>query len=259
MDKRVKDLRDRGALFILNHSGGKDSMAMTAYVRSLVPDSQLYVIHADLPEVDWPGCWDCVEATTPGLPRVEVVAGKTFLGMVRNRGMWPSPKYNQCTSDLKRGPINKEIRAECKRRGVGLVVNCMGMRAEESDKRAKRKAFKFDKRQSCGHRKQFDWLPIHEWTTAEVFARIAKENWYPHWVYAKGMTRLSCKFCIQASRSDLTVAAGLVPACYAKVCSLEREIGHTFKSPKKSGQKVWLPDYTGVSPVMERGQMMLPL
>lgn len=35
-----------------------------------------------------------------------VRANKTFLGMVENRGMWPSAAHRQCSSDLKRGQID---------------------------------------------------------------------------------------------------------------------------------------------------------
>jgi 3'-phosphoadenosine 5'-phosphosulfate sulfotransferase (PAPS reductase)/FAD synthetase len=36
---------------------------------------------------------------------------RTYLEMVEQRGMFPSPQYRQCTSDLKRGPIEKFIRS----------------------------------------------------------------------------------------------------------------------------------------------------
>ena len=51
--KEIKALIARKALFIVNHSGGKDSQAMTIKLRRLVPAEQLLVIHADLPGVDW--------------------------------------------------------------------------------------------------------------------------------------------------------------------------------------------------------------
>ncbi len=42
----IQELVERGATFIVNHSGGKDSQAMAAYVRSFVPDDQILVVHA---------------------------------------------------------------------------------------------------------------------------------------------------------------------------------------------------------------------
>ena len=36
---------------------------------------------------------------------------RTYLEMVEQREMFPSAQFRQCTSDLKRGPIDKFIRA----------------------------------------------------------------------------------------------------------------------------------------------------
>ena len=100
----IRSLIARGALFIINHSGGKDSQAMTLKLGELVPRRQLLVIHADLPGVDWEGLVDHIDATAFGLPILVARAGKTFLEMVEHRGMFPSPANRQCTSDLKRVP-----------------------------------------------------------------------------------------------------------------------------------------------------------
>jgi len=53
--KTIEALVDRGALFAVNHSGGKDSQAMYLVLRKIVPSSQLVIIHADLAEVEWAG------------------------------------------------------------------------------------------------------------------------------------------------------------------------------------------------------------
>ena len=50
----------------------------------------------------------------------------------------------------------------------------------------------------------------------------------PHWAYAAGMSRLSCVFCIMASRADLYTAAQLQPALYRQYANLEERIGHTL-------------------------------
>lgn len=247
VSKNIQDLIDRGALFVINHSGGKDSQAMTIKLRKLVPACNLLVIHADLPDADWPGTWDHVQATCEGLEVQQVVAGKTLLSMAEKRGMWPSPKYRQCTSDLKRGPIEKAIRHHIKNHELsGLVVNCMGIRAEESYARAKAAEFKFNKRNSKAGREWYDWLPIRNWTTAQVFEEIAKANQKPHWAYEAGMERLSCCFCIMASKNDLTIAAKLNPDMYRKYVELEKKIDFSFVMPKKGQDPVFLEEYTGV-------------
>ncbi len=132
--EEIKVLRDKGALFVVNHSGGKDSQAQMIYLSRHIPSSQLVVVHAHLPEVEWEGTWEHVKYSAGKVPAYKVQARKTFFEMVRSRGRFPSPKYRQCTSDLKRGPINSFVRRYLKSHPEfgDVVVNCMGMRAEES-------------------------------------------------------------------------------------------------------------------------------
>jgi hypothetical protein len=48
--RTIETLRDRGALFVISHSAGKDSQAQTILVRSLVPAAQIVVVHARFPK-----------------------------------------------------------------------------------------------------------------------------------------------------------------------------------------------------------------
>jgi predicted PP-loop superfamily ATPase len=61
--KKIAELISRGAMFIVNHSGGKDSQAMFLKLKRLVPAAQLIVIHAVLPEVEWDGVPEHIDAT----------------------------------------------------------------------------------------------------------------------------------------------------------------------------------------------------
>jgi 3'-phosphoadenosine 5'-phosphosulfate sulfotransferase (PAPS reductase)/FAD synthetase len=236
------ELVARGATFVVNHSGGKDSQAMFHYVHANVPAAQIVVVHAVLPEVEWDGVEEHVRGTTLGVPVHTCRSRRTLLEMIAERGMFPSPSQRQCTSDLKRGPIERTIRGL----GVKLIVNCMGMRAEESSSRAKLVSFKFSERNSKAGREWYDWLPIHDWTVGEVFAHIREVGQKPHWAYEKGMTRLSCCFCIMASRADLTTAAKLNPSLYRKYVELERSTGQVMLMPSKTKGRQTLEDVTGI-------------
>lgn len=230
---------DRGGLVVLNHSGGKDSQAMTALVRRIVPHAQLVVIHAPLGEIEWPGTLAHIEGTIGALPLVLAHAvdregnRKRLLDAVRRRGKWPSPGQRWCTSDFKRGPIEREIRRWMRDRGFTEIVSCMGMRAEESSKRAKLPALAYSTRNSKAGRRWWDWLPIHALSTSDVFNVIHLAAEEPHWAYREGMRRLSCSFCIMACQSDLRTAARLRPDLYATYVRLEREIGHTLSMSRK--------------------------
>lgn len=243
----VQNLIDGGALFVINHSGGKDSQAMTIELSNVVPRAQLLVIHADLPDVDWSGIREHIVATINGIELIVCRSRKTFFEMVEHRGMFPSPTLRQCTSDLKRNPIEREIRRYLASHPQyrGRVVNCMGIRADESASRAKAIAFKRNPKNSKAGRDWYDWLPIHDMATREVFATIARAGQSPHPAYAAGMTRLSCCFCIMASRADLRTAARLKPELYARYVATERRLGHTFLMPR-AGQRETLEDVTGI-------------
>jgi 3'-phosphoadenosine 5'-phosphosulfate sulfotransferase (PAPS reductase)/FAD synthetase len=239
-DTAVRALVARGALFVVSHSGGKDSQAMLAIVRRQVPARQLLVVHADLHEVEWPGTLEHARQTSGALPFVVAKAvdkhgrPKSLFDLVDSRPspMWPTPQQRQCTSDLKRGPIEKVVRHYLKAHPEfnGLVVSCMGLRAEESScrKKACQRTLTRDARNSKAGREWWVWLPVAELTTAEVFETIRAAGQEPHYAYALGATRLSCAFCIMASVHDLRVAARHLPVLYMRYVEHEKRIGHTL-------------------------------
>ncbi len=64
----------------------------------------------------------------------------TLLDSIEERGRFPSPRVRWCTSSLKRGPIERELRRYLKAnpRFGGRIVSAMGMRAGESPARARK-------------------------------------------------------------------------------------------------------------------------
>lgn len=259
--EQIRALVARNALFVLNHSGGKDSQAMYLVLRDLVPREQILLVHADLGEVEWAGAVGHILATTAGERLVTCRSRRSLLQMIEERGMFPSPEQRQCTSDLKRGPIERTIRGITRERqalGVqnwGLVVNCMGMRAQESSGRKKLTAFKLSERNSRAGREWYDWLPIHTMSESKVYATISSAGQRPHIVYELGMKRFSCCFCIMASQEDLQTAARLAterpellndPQLYRKYVMLERSTGQVMLMPTKKHGRRTLEQITGV-------------
>lgn len=233
--KQIQELIANGALFVCNHSGGKDSQAMQIKLEEIIPKNQMVVIHAVLRDVTWSGDIEHIKKNLSGIAYIEAHARRSLLEMIDERGMFPSPKNRQCTSDLKRGPIEREIRRYIKREKLsGLVVNCMGLRAEESSSRKKMDTFKFNKGNSKAGRQWYDWLPIHELTKKEIFQVIEAAGQEPHWVYAAGMSRLSCCFCIMASEDDLRTAAKLNPVLFKKYLELEDKFQVSMMMPQKN-------------------------
>ena len=187
-----------------------------------------------------------IESTLPNdVPLIfaPVTSGKSLLDSIEERGRFPSPSVHWCTSTLKRGPIERELRGYLKAHPQfgGRLVNAMGMRAQESAARASKLPWKRSDRNSRAGRSWFDWLPIFGLTETQVFDVIRDAGQSPHPAYGMGMSRLSCVFCIMASHADLRTAARLQPALYRRFVSLEERIGHTL-----STTRVPLPALTGV-------------
>jgi 3'-phosphoadenosine 5'-phosphosulfate sulfotransferase (PAPS reductase)/FAD synthetase len=240
----VDVLISEGALFVANHSGGKDSQAMLIRLLEIVPRSQILVVHASLGEAEWEGALEHAQAQADaaGLPFVVAHAVKTFIGMVEHRfkvrpgpnsSCWPSAANRQCTSDLKRGPIEREVRRYARERGYSKVVTCLGIRAVESPRRAKRPEMSYSARNSCAGREWYEWLPIHDFSTAAVFQTIADAGQKPHWAYAAGNNRLSCVFCIMGSPRDLANGAKHNPELFAKYVEIEQRTGYTMHQSRQ--------------------------
>lgn len=236
VDDEARSLIDDGALVVSNHSGGKDSQAMLIRLLDAVPRSQLLVVHASLGAVEWPGALELAydQAAAAGVPFIVAAARKTFLEMVERRfatrpevPSWPSASTRQCTSDLKRGPIQREVRAFAKANGFRVVINCLGLRAQESAGRAKRKTFT---RMAISNSvlTWHEWLPIHAMRTDEVFATIRRAGQRPHYAYALGNERLSCVFCIMGSARDAANGAQHHPALLAQYDEIEARTGYTM-------------------------------
>lgn len=258
--EQVHTLIARGALFVVNHSGGKDSQAMDILISGLVPKDQIVRVHADLGRVEWAGALEHIRATTGDNDIRVCRARRDLLQMVEERGMFPSPQQRQCTSDLKRGPITKTIRHltyERKAAGHpawGLIVNCMGLRAEESATRKKMAPFRFDATNSKAGREWYEWLAVHDLSEQQVYDKIAAAGQQPHIVYRMGMPRFSCVFCIYAQDEHLATAARLVrdhpelvndPNVYRNYVALEKSTGQVMMMPK-NGVRRTLEEITGV-------------
>jgi 3'-phosphoadenosine 5'-phosphosulfate sulfotransferase (PAPS reductase)/FAD synthetase len=240
------DLRSYDVILV-NTSAGKDSQAMLDLVveqaRAAGVADRLVAVHADLGRVEWQGTKElAAEQCAHYGVRFEVVRRPEgdLLSHVEARGMWMSSAARYCTSDHKRGQCYKlitQLVADI-RRARGLkrfrggapvrVLNCLGLRAGESDKRAARAPFEFDVKASNGLRVVDTWLPIHAWSEAEVWARIKHSGVRHHFAYDLGMPRLSCVFCIFAPPEALVLAGQHNQALLAEYVRVEKAIDHAF-------------------------------
>ncbi|OHU47366.1 phosphoadenosine phosphosulfate reductase [Mycobacteroides chelonae] len=236
-------------IILVNSSAGKDSQAsldvIVEVARAAGAIDRVVVVHADLGDNEWPGtaALAAEHASHYGLP-LSVVARttdegrvETILTRVDKRGMWPDAARRWCTSDHKRGPIRKlmtQLVSELRDSGSVAnrpvhLLNVMGFRGEESPARLKRHPYSHNHSASNGRRRVDDWYPILDWTAEQVWARIAAAGTRPHPAYAAGMTRLSCRFCVLASKSDLVLSARMNPDLAARYATVETRTGHRFR------------------------------
>ncbi|MFD0576137.1 phosphoadenosine phosphosulfate reductase domain-containing protein [Dactylosporangium darangshiense] len=199
------------------------------------------MLHCDLGAVEWPGAAQlaAAQAAHYGV-RFEVRRHPVgLLDLIRRRGRWPAPHARYCTSTTKRQPARAfmtELVASHQGDNGGRlnsplwILNCLGTRAEESTARARRPAFVFDAAASNHtRRKVWTWLPVHDWTEAQVWDRIRHSGAPAHPAYQLGMRRLSCSLCPLAARADLVRACQLRPDLAAAYLDVETETGQPFR------------------------------
>ena len=156
--------------------------------------------------------------------------------------MFPGVRQRWCTAEHKRGPIERELRRYLKAhpRFDGRLLNCLGIRRNESAARAMRVPWRRNERMSVAGREVFDWLPIFDLSNEDVFRVIRRAGQSPHLIY-RHLSRCSCSFCIFSSPGDLRIAAELRPGLYRRYARTERRIGHTLSPTRRP-----LPELTGV-------------
>lgn len=263
MNQKINKLIDQGAIFYVGHSGGKDSQAMYSYISKLVPSNQIRVIHADLGDIEHAGVKQHIldNISHPlKIAQARDIKGNDvgLFDMIRNRRKaldtkgkpeapaFPSSAARFCTSDLKTGPIWREIRQD----GHSLVVNCVGIRGQESPARQKkidqRGTLNINKKNANSKRVAYDWWPIADWSEQDVWYEILNAGQSPHPAYgfdhyevkATKNERLSCMFCIFGSVNDLRNARKQNPDLYRRYIDLEIEVRGTMFHTQSLAEKI---------------------
>lgn len=228
---------------VINHSGGKDSQRMLGMICETFPDIKKHVVMADtgFEHVKPVSAEEFARKSTAryGL-ELHVVRNpnKTYLEMVERRGMFPSSSTRQCTSDLKRGPIQKFIRHLKEK----VIINCTGIRAAESSARAKQIPWKLDEGQSKAGRIIFNWMPIFNeslehvlrwhWTNRQPLHPVYIPAYHVDGTEGGYLRRLSCRMCIFSTDADIKAIHTHDRQAFDMVANLEQKINFTMKSGK---------------------------
>lgn len=147
---------------------------------------------------------------------------------------WPDMKSRYCTSDHKRGPVMTlmtQLAAEHREKAGPSappmrILNALGIRAQESSGRAK--MANFEREDETGRRVVDRWYPIHRWNERRVWETIERSGVPHHRAYNLGMRRLSCVFCVFATKEDLMIAAKHNADLFNTYLELEEKVGAKF-------------------------------
>lgn len=256
----LEKLAKEGAWFVFSVSGGKDSGAAlhagNAWLDKMGhPRTRRLALHADLQRAEWPETLDTVRrvADHVGIRCDTTVQNKDLVWRFEDRWRrcllryteletialptpWSSSSSLFCRSEQKEVSLS---RYKAKLAGTMPVVGVTGLRRQESARRAGIEICSNDgAMQRRNNRYGLLWNPIAEWSAQEVFDYHAAHGIPLHRAYSLGATRLSCAYCVLASRNDLTVAytSGENLPTYRAYVSLEIRSAFSFQPSS------WLSD-----------------
>lgn len=241
-------------------SGGKDSdaaaFATCEYLDRIGHTGPRVLIHSDLGRTEWreslPQCERLAQRL--GLELIVVrrqagdmldrwqgrwannVARYAHLECVKLILPWSTAGMRFCTSELKTAIICREL----VRRFPGqTIISAAGIRRDESPNRAKAPICKEQaKLHSTTHNTSgYDWLPILDWTKQDVIDLHTARSFPLHEAYATN-SRVSCVFCILASRGDLLASTTWPEHQPLYRAMVDLEIASTFAFQETS----WLGD-----------------
>lgn len=230
---------------IINSSGGKDSVCAIWQLREMVFEQKyrfdkVVISHQNLGKMEWKDSKEIVKAQSRyfGFRIVFSVrltkdgVQQNLLEHVRKKGMWPSNKQRYCTSDHKRGPGDRVVRALTPNPMVCKVLYVFGYRWEESPSRAKKTWLSPNKRLTTRNRTVMEYNPILDWDLKKVWRNINKNHLPVPFAYSLGMARYSCVFCIFAPFDALVIAGKANPELLQEYVNVETEIDHDFQHNK---------------------------
>lgn len=201
---------------IVSVSGGKDSTATVLALReSGIPARYVFA------DTGWEAqeTYDYL-ATLERLLNITIARVGVEGGMVakiRARAGFPARKQRWCTRELKVEVLRAyhDVIAEQEDTETLSVV---GIRAEESDDRAKMPEHGYDDRWGG-----YIWRPMLAATVAEVLALHHRHGVPVNPLYLKGFSRVGCNPCIYATKEEIALTAEHFPARIDQIRALESE------------------------------------
>lgn len=167
--------------------------------------------------------WGEYETALDAFRDAFVRSGNPFLDMCLLHGGFPLGRQRFCTDELKINVVmDKVITPILENDHDKEIVQWSGVRADESDKRSRYQRFSEDERNPEG--RLFNFLPIHRWSSADVFAIYKYFGVEPNPLYKKGMGRVGCMPCILVKKEELAEIAARFPSEIERVERWEKQV-----------------------------------
>ena len=194
-------------------SGGKDSTALCLHLQE--QGIEYRAVHMD---TGWehPATDEYIrEVLEPRIGPIEWIRGPLLMReLILKKGMFPGRINRWCTDFLKVKPFWAWLDDHYS----GNVVNAVGIRDEESKKRAGQPEWE---ETYFGH----VWHPLKRWTVQDVVDIHSRNNVLPNPLYLKpGISRVGCWPCIYATKAEVGAVAHLTPERIDEIRELEAQV-----------------------------------
>lgn len=206
-------VRDGTLAVVASVSGGKDSTALMLALREA--DVPFRAVFAD---TGWeaPETYAYIAALREKIGQIDVVRPvRDMAASIRHRAGFPARMQRWCTRELKLVPL----RAYHDALGVE-TVNAMGVRAQESESRAKMPAWADDDEWGG-----YVWRPLLSWTVEDVISIHHRHGVPMNPLYLRGHDRVGCFPCIYAQKDEVRLVAEHAPERIDAIRALESEVG----------------------------------
>ncbi len=223
LDKWKEETMDilAGRELIVSVSGGKDSTAMALLFKECNLPYRCVFMDTG---------WEHPATKTYLLEYLQPVIGPVVVlqneigGMrevIFHRNRFPSKIARFCTGELKLRPMQLYLRSIEEE-----VVNAVGVRAQESAKRALAPEWEYSSDMKCDV-----WRPILRWKEEDVIAMHHRHKVRPNPLYLMGNHRVGCWPCIFSSKRNIRILATEDPDRIEEIRVLEQEL-NTFRRAK---------------------------